>query len=50
MIKKYLDLWEPILHFVTREQVDRMINEAIEIAAIRLAQKMPSYEPKVLKA
>lgn len=38
ILKKYLDLWEPV-HFVTREQVDRMINDAIEIAAIRLAQK-----------
>jgi len=48
VIQKYLDLWEPV-HFVTREQVDRMINEAIEIAAIKLAQKMPEYEAKMLK-
>lgn len=48
IIKKYLDLWEPV-HFVTREQVERMINDAIEVAAIRVSQKMLSAEQSLKK-
>lgn len=35
VLTKYLDLWEPV-HFVQREQVERMIRDAIEIAMARL--------------
>ena len=43
VLKKYLDLWEPV-NFVTRNQVDRMINDAIEVPAIRLAERLPPYQ------
>lgn len=39
VLTKYLDFWEPV-HFVTREQAERMIKDAIEISLARISERI----------